>query len=367
MNILLIILVAWFSLGAVFVIFSRWFMKTHEQELMDDIPEAQIFGCIPPPIKCGVLLFVFFFGPVVLLLAICEAIKEARKEKDESNPGEPPFAAAAPVAPSQLGCMVIFGLLGAALIAYDWSCACSPKPLATYLEVQARPLLFFLMVFGFAAAMRKGKTLQGLRELLYFVPLYLMGQVPSLASMAVAWEGGWLFGLAGAAAGGAAGALAGWLFARWTLPQTENRPDVRRRAILLPIAFATLFAIFGSYLWASARVTTDEAWVIPVAWLFLALPGALVGRPLTGLLVASPLVLVMLVPLVGLLTLGWEGGWIVGVAGAALGAAAGAVNGWLFNRWIMPEYDKRHARESAVRPPGSTDGPGSSGSMAECK
>jgi hypothetical protein len=59
----------------------------------------------------------------------------------------------------------------------------------------------------------------------------------------------------------------------------------------------------------------------------------------------------------------WEGGWLLGVAGAAVGAAAGAVKGWLFNRWIMPEYDKRRA--SAVQPPGSTAGPGSGEAMAE--
>jgi hypothetical protein len=66
-----------------------------------------------------------------------------------------------------------------------------------------------------------------------------------------------------------------------------------------------------------------------------------------------------------LLAVGWEGGWILGIAGAAAGATAGAVMGWLFNRWIMPEYDKLRAREKAARPPGSTDGSGVSGSMAE--
>jgi len=63
------------------------------------------------------------------------------------------------------------------------------------------------------------------------------------------------------------------------------------------------------------------------------------------------------------ITVGWDGGGVLGIAGAAAGAAAGGMKGWLFNRWIMPEYDKRRARESAVRPPDSTDGPGSSGSM----
>src|SRR5207244_2674690 len=92
------------------------------------------------------------------------------------------------------------------------------------------------------------------------------------------------------------------------------------------------------------------------------------GRPFHGLRVALflvPLYLVGLVPPVASMTVGWEGGWALGIAGAAAGAAAGAVNGWLFKCWIMPEYDKRRARQSAVRPPGSTDGPGSSGSMAE--
>ena len=83
------------------------------------------------------------------------------------------------------------------------------------------------------------------------------------------------------------------------------------------------------------------------------------------MLTALPFVALQLVPLVASMTVAWEGGWIPGIAGAAAGAAAGAVNGWLYNRWIMPEYDKRRARQRAVRPPGLTDGPGSSGSMAE--
>jgi hypothetical protein len=66
----------------------------------------------------------------------------------------------------------------------------------------------------------------------------------------------------------------------------------------------------------------------------------------------SPLPLVLLVPPVALLMVGWEGGWVLGIAGATVGAAAGAAQGWLFNRWIMPEYDKRRAQQSAVR--GST-------------
>jgi hypothetical protein len=72
-----------------------------------------------------------------------------------------------------------------------------------------------------------------------------------------------------------------------------------------------------------------------------------------------------LIPPLASMTVGWEGGWNLGIAGAAAGAAAGAVMGWLFNRWIMPEYDRRRARESAIRPAGSTDEPESNGSMAE--
>jgi hypothetical protein len=88
--------------------------------------------------------------------------------------------------------------------------------------------------------------------------------------------------------------------------------------------------------------------VIGLAWLFLGIPGALVGRPILGLVVMSPLLLVLLVPPAAVLTVGWEGGWIAGIVGATIGAAAGAVQGWSFNRWIMPEYDNRRARQNAV-------------------
>jgi hypothetical protein len=127
-----------------------------------------------------------------------------------------------------------------------------------------------------------------------------------------------------------------------------------------------LFALVGAYSWATAWLATlDEAWAIglfPIAFAFL---GALVRRPFLGLLSALPLVPLLLVPLVASLTVGWEGGWVLGIAGAAAWAAAGAATGWLYNRWIMPEYAKRREREMAVRTPGSTDGPGSSGPMAE--
>src|SRR5262249_22806787 len=121
--------------------------------------------------------------------------------------------------------------------------------------------------------------------------------------------------------------------------------------------------LFGAYNWAVQWLTLDEVMQTGIGWILLALlglalPGALVGRPFRGLLVMSPLILVMLVPLVGSMAVGWEGGWVLGIAGAVVGAAAGAVNGWLFNRWIMPEYDKRRARERAVRSPDSTAEPG---------
>jgi hypothetical protein len=85
------------------------------------------------------------------------------------------------------------------------------------------------------------------------------------------------------------------------------------------------------------------------------LPASLVGRPFLGLTVAFPFVFIMMVPIVQSATVGWEGGWLLGIAGAAVGAAAGAVKGWLYARWIMPEYDKRRARERAVQPPDSSD------------
>jgi hypothetical protein len=185
--------------------------------------------------------------------------------------------------------------------------------------------------------------------------------------MTVGWEGGWVLGFAGAAAGAAAGVVMGWVFTRWALPDLEKREPARAS---LPLVFAVLFALFGAYYWAHEAATLDQFWEVGIGWIllalfFLALPGTLVGRPFLGLLVMSPLVLVIMVPVVVSATVGWEGGWFLAIAGAAVGAAAGAVNGWLLGRWIMPEYEKRRARQSAVRPPGSTGAPGSGGSMAE--
>jgi hypothetical protein len=133
----------------------------------------------------------------------------------------------------------------------------------------------------------------------------------------------------------------GWLFNRWMLPETENPPNERVRAVLLPIVFAVMFACYGARNWASVWLTLDYAWAVVLFPLTFAFLGALVGRPFLSMLTALPLVLLQMVPLAALLTVGWEGGWIPGIAGAAVGAAAGAANGWLYNRWIMPEYDKR--------------------------
>jgi hypothetical protein len=67
-----------------------------------------------------------------------------------------------------------------------------------------------------------------------------------------------MLGTAGAAGGLAAGVAMGWLFTRWTLPEIENRPRERVRA-LLPIAFAVLLAVYGAYNWTIAWLTLDQA------------------------------------------------------------------------------------------------------------
>lgn len=90
-------------------------------------------------------------------------------------------------------------------------------------------------------------------------------------------------------------------------------------------------------------------WIIGLFPLVFAFLGAFVGRPFMAMISALPLVAVQLIPLVASLTMGWEGGWTLGIAGAAAGAVAGAANGWLYNRWIMPEYDKHHARQTPER------------------
>jgi len=116
--------------------------------------------------------------------------------------------------------------------------------------------------------------------------MYVVGNLPAVASMTLAWEGGWILGIAGAAARAVAGAVAGWLFARWTLPNIENRPRERARATQLPIAFAVLFALFGAYNWAIEWLTPGQAWTIVVFPIIFALLGALVRMPFLGLLSA---------------------------------------------------------------------------------
>jgi hypothetical protein len=366
MNTLAILLLAWFALGILCVLFSLWFMRTHEKELMEDIPEAQIFGCIPPPIQWGVILFMLCFGPLAILWTIGEAIRDARKEKDENAPDKPPVAATEIVIAPQTGWMVLFGLIGAALIAFEWAWAFPAKPLDEFWEVQGRSLWFPLFLFGLSGAMGRGKPYHGLREPLYFLPLYFVGQVPQLVSFLGGWPGGWILGIAGALVGAGAGAAAGWLFNRWALPEMDKPPPSKRvRAILLPIMFAVLLGSTGAVNWGVEWVTPEHAWVIGVGWLLLALTGALVGRPFLGLLVMSPFALILLVPLLGSITVGWEGGWIPGIVGGAVGAVAGAVKGWLFNRWIMPEYDKRRERERAAKTASPTNGPRLGGPTAE--
>jgi hypothetical protein len=262
---------------------------------------------------------------------------------------DPRFAGAAPVVAPPSPWMVLFGLFGAALTAYHWTSAWPAKPLATFLVNEARGIGLMLLVFTLPGVLARRNPFPDLRNFVFpWAPLFLVGLVPPIASLTVGWEGGGILALAGLAAGAGAGAATGWLFTRWTLPDIENRPRQRAAANQLPSVFAVLFALVGAYNWGIEWLTLDHAWVIGVGWILLALTGALVGRPLLGLLVMSPFVLVLLVPVVASLTVGWEGGWILGIAGLAVGAAAGAVNGWMFNRWIMPEYDKRRARESTL-------------------
>jgi hypothetical protein len=168
--------------------------------------------------------------------------------------------------------------------------------------------------------------------------------VPPVASTTAAWEGGWVLGVAGAAAGAAAGTATGWLFLRWILPEVEKQRE-RWIAVGLPAAFAVFFAFFGAYRWATASpATLDDAWGIAIFLIAFAFLGALVRRPILGLLAASPLALLQLVLVVASMAAGWDGGWALGAVGAAAGAAAGAATGWLYARWIMPEYEKRRAR-----------------------
>lgn len=265
--------------------------------------------------------------------------------------GRPPGSAVAPAIGPRLPWVALFAMIGAVLFAYDWASERPAQPLATVLLNPAEGMGIFLIACVLGSVLAGRGPFHGLQFPSVLVPFYLADLVPAVASTSGGWEGGWVLGTAGAAAGVAAGAATGWLFHRVILVDTEM-PRVRGRAVRMPVAFAVLFAVFGAYNWAIAWLTPDQAWAIGILLIGSALPGALVGKPFQGLLVALPLGVVALVPLVASMTVAWEGGWILGLAGAAAGSAAGAVFGWLFNRWIMPEYDKRRARGSAVQLPG---------------
>lgn len=276
---------------------------------------------------------------------------------ENNAPGGPPADAAAPAVAPRAPWMVLFALFGAGLTAYHWASTFPVKPLATFLLNQAWGIGLALLTFSLPGLLQRKSPLRELRNfVLPWASLYLVGLVPFVASMTVEWEGGWLLGIAGTAAGAAAGAVTGWVFARWTLPDLEKSQREPGKGGLLPAAFAVLFALFGAYNWGIEWLKPGEVWAIGVGWLLLAVPGALVGRPFAGLLAMSPFVLVALVPLAGSMTVGWDGGWVLGIAGAAVGAAAGAVNGWMFNRWIMPEYGKRRARTNAAEQTGPDTG-----------
>ena len=208
------------------------------------------------------------------------------------------------------------------------------------------------MFFVLASVLAGKGIINGLKMPAALLPLYILGLVPSVLSTTMEWPGGWNFGIAGAVTGAGAGAAMGWLLCRLGLLtdlEKDKPPSKRRRAIMLPVTFAVLLSLCGAYTWAIEWVNMEHAWAIGLAWLLLAIPGALVGRPVLGLAVMSPLVLMILVPLAAMQTVGWEGGWVVGIAGAIIGAAAGVLQGWSFNRWIMPEYDKLRERQNDAK------------------
>jgi hypothetical protein len=286
---------------------------------------------------------------------------------EDNVPGGPSVGGAAAVVAPRWPWVVVFAVLGCAWCSYDWATAVHVKPLGTFLMDQVRGFGMFLVLCVLAGALaNRRRPFKGLQLPLSIAPLYLVGLVPPVASGTVGWENGWPLGLAGAAAGAGAGAATGWLFVRWTLAESQRPRIIVSGTATLPVAFGVLFAVYGAHNWSTLWIATlGDAWMIALFPATFAFLGALVGRPLLSLLTALPLVPVQLVPLVASLTVGWEGGWIAGIAGAAVGAAAGAANGWLYSRWIMPEWEKRRARESAVRPPGSTDGQGCRGSLAQ--
>jgi hypothetical protein len=55
------------------------------------------------------------------------------------------------------------------------------------------------------------------------------------------------------------------------------------------------------------------------------------------------------------MTVEWQGGWLLGFAGAATGAAAGAGMGWLLYRWgLLSETDKDNPPSKRRRAIGKT-------------
>ena len=106
------------------------------------------------------------------------------------------------------------------------------------------------------------------------------------------------------------------------------------------ILFALIAAALTAYVWARtcpakplATFLVDEARTIGSLLIVFALPGALVGRsPFTELrnyaLPWAAMYLVgELVPAVVSLTVGWEGGWLLGIAGAGRGGGGGGGGG----------------------------------------
>ncbi len=277
--------------------------------------------------------------------------------KAETSGADP--VGAAPALEPRWPWSVLFGVFGAALIAYGWAMETPAKPLATILMDQARGIGSLLLLCALASAMANWrKTFQGLRMPLLLMPLYVVGLVPAIVAVTAAWGGGWILGIAGAAAGMAAGALTGCLFTRWMAAEIQNPSRVIASGTITIVgAFAVLLALYGGYTWATLWLATvGEAWIIVLFPIVFALLGALVRRPFLGLLSALPLVPLPLVPLIASMTVGWGGGWLLGIVGAAAGAAAGATTGWLYQQWIMPEYEKRRAHNSAVWPPRSPAG-----------
>jgi hypothetical protein len=139
---------------------------------------------------------------------------------------------AAPVVAPRWPGVALFAVVEAALCAFYWASAWPAKPLSTVLVEQVWGIGVILLSFALAGAMVTRRPVAGLRLPLALVPFYLVALVPPVASATVEWEGGWIFGLAGAAAGAAAGTLSGWLFLRWILP--EMRITVSVRAIPPP-------------------------------------------------------------------------------------------------------------------------------------